>query len=159
MTAIQISDHISSAAESCGRKRLRVAGDSEKRTPWWNQEVKEVIRAKKDAFKALLQDRLSSVLQSRYTEVRKAVALVVKKFKETSWEEFGRRLDSNYSSANKVFWQTIRHLRGKSSSVRYSIKDSAGNILTDENEILSRYREFFDDLLNPVKASIRDTHE
>ena len=26
---------ISSAAESCGRKRLRVAGDSEKRTFWW----------------------------------------------------------------------------------------------------------------------------
>ena len=45
---------ISSAAESCGQKRLRVEGDSEKRTPWWNQEVKEAIRAKKDAFKAWL---------------------------------------------------------------------------------------------------------
>ena len=54
------------------------------------------------------------------------------------WEEFGRRLDSNYFSANKVFWQTIRRLRGKRSSVTYSIKDSAGNILTDENKILSR---------------------
>ena len=40
---------ISSAAESCGRKPLRMAGDSEKRTRWWNQEVKEAIRAKKDA--------------------------------------------------------------------------------------------------------------
>ena len=45
---------ISSATESCGRKRLRVAGDSEKRTPWWNHEVKEAIRAKKDTFKAWL---------------------------------------------------------------------------------------------------------
>ena len=36
---------IRSAAESCGRKRLRVVGDSEKRTLWWNQEVKEAIRA------------------------------------------------------------------------------------------------------------------
>ena len=53
---------ISSAAESCGRKRLRVAGDSEKRTPWRNQEVKEAFRAKKDAFKAWLQDRSSSDL-------------------------------------------------------------------------------------------------
>ena len=43
---------ILSAAESCERKRLRVAGDREKRTPWWNQEVKEALRAKKDAFKA-----------------------------------------------------------------------------------------------------------
>ena len=75
------------------------------------------------------------------------------------WEEFGRRLDSNYFSANKVFWQTIRRLRGKRSSITYSIKDSDGNILTDENEILSRWREYFEDLLNPVKASTRDTHE
>ena len=50
-------------------------------------------------------------------------------------------------------------LRGKRSSVTYSIKDSDGNILTDENEILSRWREYFEDLLNPVKASTRDTHE
>ena len=146
---------ISSAAESCGRKRLRVAGDSEKRTPWWNQEVKEAIRAKKDAFKAWLQDRSSSDLQSRYTEARKAATSAVKKSKEKSWEEFGRRLDY----ANKVFWQTIRRLRGKRSSVTYSINDSEGNILTDENEILSRRREYFKDLLNPVKASACDTHK
>ena len=136
-----------------------MAGDSEKRTPWWNQEVKEAIRAKKDAFKAWLQDRSSSNLQSRYTEARKAATSAVKKSKEKSWEELGRRLDSNYFSANKVFWQTIRRLRGKRSSITYSIKDSDGNILTDENEILSRWREYFEDLLNPVKASTRDTHE
>ena len=75
---------ISSAAESCGRKRLRVAGDSEKRTPWWNQVVKEAIRAKKDAFKALLQDRSSSDLQSRYTETRKAATSAAKKSKDKS---------------------------------------------------------------------------
>ena len=39
------------------------------------------------------------------------------------------------------------------------MKDSAGNILTNENEILFRWREYFEDLLNPVKASTRDTHE
>ena len=125
---------ISSAAESCGRKRLRMAGDSEKRTPWWNQDAKVAIRAKKDAFKAWLQDRSSSDLQSRYTEARKAATSAVKKSKKKSWEEFGRWLDSNYFSANKVFWQTIRRLRGKRSSVTYSIKDSSGNILTDENK-------------------------
>ena len=98
-------------------------------------------------------------MQSRYTEARKAATSAVKKSKEKSWEEFGRRLDSNCFSANKVFWQTIRRLRGKRSSITYSIKDSDGNILTDENEILSRWREYFEDLLNPVKASTRDTHE
>ena len=115
------------------RKRLRIAGNSEKKTPWWNQEVEEAIQAKKDAFNAWLQDRSSSDLQSRYSEARKAATSAVKKFKEKSWEEFGLQLDSNYSSANKVFWQTIRRLRGKRLSVMYSIKHSAGSVLTDEN--------------------------
>ena len=43
---------IASAAACCGRKRLRVATDSEKRTSWWNQDVKEAIRVKKDMFKS-----------------------------------------------------------------------------------------------------------
>ena len=31
--------------------------------------------------------------------------------------------------------------------------------LTVENEILSRWSEYVEDLLNPVKASTRETHE
>ena len=147
---------VSSAVESCGQKWLRMAAGSEKRTPWWNQDVKEAIRAKKDAFKALLQNRLSSDLQSRYSEARKVAAQAVKKSKEHCWEEFGRRLDSNYLSANKVFWQTIRRLRGKMPSSTASVKDSASNIHKDEKQILSRWREYFEELLNPVEAKPTD---
>ena len=39
------------------------------------------------------------------------------------------------------------------------MKDSAGNSPTDEKEIVSRWREYFEDLWNPVKASTRDAHE
>ena len=46
---------ISSAVESCGRKRLRVAQGNE--NTCWNQDIKEAIRAKKDVFKALLQNK------------------------------------------------------------------------------------------------------
>ena len=123
---------ISSAVESCGRMRLRMAAGSEKTTPWWNQDVEEAIRAEKNAFKAMLQNRSSSDMQSRFSEARKAAALALKTSKECAWKEFGRRLDSNYSSANKVFWQTILRLRGKSLSTTTSIKDSTRNILRDE---------------------------
>ena len=62
-------------------------------------------------------------------------------------------------SANKVFWQTIHSLCGKRSSITYAIKDSDSNILTDENEILSQWRKYFEDLLNHVEASTRDTYK
>ena len=77
--------------------------------------------------------------------------------KERYWEELHRRLNSNYSSANKVFWQTIRKLRGKSSSTTNSVMNSSGNILSDENEIFSPWREYFEDLLNSVRATSTDS--
>jgi len=52
-----------------------------------------------------LQNRSSFDMKSRYTEAQKAAASTVKKFKEKSWEEFGRGLDSSYSAANKVVWK------------------------------------------------------
>ena len=41
------SEIISSAAKCCARKRLKVAGDSEKNTPRSNLEIREAIRGKK----------------------------------------------------------------------------------------------------------------
>ena len=68
---------ISSAVESCERKRLRMASGSEKRTPWWNQDVREAIQAKKVVFKALLLNRSTFYLQSRYSAARKAAACLI----------------------------------------------------------------------------------
>ena len=53
---------ISSAVENCRRKRLKMMAGSKKRISWWNLSVREAIRAKKDAFKLLLQNRSSSDL-------------------------------------------------------------------------------------------------
>ena len=88
----------------------------------------------------------------------KSAAQAVKMPKERAWEEFSCRLDSNCSSSNKEFWLTIHRLRGKSLGSTTSIKDSTGNILQDEKENLSRWREYFEDLLNPVRATPTDTY-
>ena len=104
---------VTSATNCCGRKRVGGTKSSEKRTPWWNQEVKEAIRAKKVAYKAWLANKSSLELRSQYSEARKATATKVKLSKERAWKEFGERLDDDFKTANKVFWQTIRRLRGK----------------------------------------------
>ena len=150
---------ITSATNCCGRKRVGGTKSSEKRTPWWNQEVKEAIRAKKVAYKAWLANKSSLELRSQYSEARKTAATKVKLSKERAWKEFGERLDDDFKTANKVFWQTIRRLRGKRSRAALFIEDSNGVTLKDQDAILNRWREYFSDLLNPVDATPIQIHE
>ena len=86
---------ITSATSCCGRKRVGGTKNSEKRTPWWNQEVKEAICAKKVAYKAWLANKSSVELRLQYSEARRAAATKVKLSKEKAWEEFGERLDND----------------------------------------------------------------
>ena len=60
----------STAARVCGRKRLVVANNGKKVTLWWDQDVKDSIRAKKVAYKVWLQNKANSSFHLRYAEAR-----------------------------------------------------------------------------------------
>ena len=113
---------ITSATNCCRRKRRdakegtqkkRVGGtqSSEKRAPWWNQAVKEAIRAKKVAYKAWLANKSSLELRLQYFEARKAAATKVILSKERAWKEFIERLDADLgqlqNSCNRLRLQLL----------------------------------------------------
>ena len=90
------------------------------------------------AYKALLANKSSLELHSQYSAARTAAATKVNQSKEKAWKEFGERLDDDFKMANKVFWQTIRRLRGKRSQADFFIHDSNGVTLKDQDAILNR---------------------
>ena len=124
-----------------------------------DQEVKEAICAKKVAYKAWLANKSSLKLRLQYSEARKAAATKVKLSKERAWKEFGERLDGDFKTANKVFWQNIRRLLGKRSRAAFFMADSNGVTLKDQDVILNRWRDYFSDLLNPVDATPIQIHQ
>ena len=63
---------------------------SEKRTAWWNQEVKEAIRAKKTAFRAWLTNKSFEQLRLRYSAARKTAAIIVKQSKKSHGKNFDK---------------------------------------------------------------------
>ena len=84
-----------------------------------------------------------------YLELKKVAVIAVKKPKKESWKTFGEEMEASYWNDNKIFWRTIRRLRnGRKNGVK-SVKDKDGNILREDQEILSRWREYFVELLNP----------
>ena len=146
-----------SAARVRGRKRLGLANNGNKVTPWWNLKVNDTIHAKKVAYKEWLQNKSDSTPLCIGGTLRRGTSavLTVKKFKMQSWKHFGLKLDSNYWQANKLFWQTIQRLPGEGSHTARSIKEQNGVLLSNEKDILDRRREYFNDFLNPVTITLR----
>ena len=139
---------ISAATKICGLKRV-ANGPAGRCTPWWTEELQSLVQEKKRAYRAWL-NMPNSASRGAYCDAKKAVKEAVTAAKANSWENFGVALESNFRDAPKVFWQTIRRLRaGKVASIK-SVKDRKGEILTGEEEILQRWREYFEELLNPV---------
>ena len=75
---------------------------------------------------------------------------------EKIWTKVEHKLER---SANKVFWQTIRRLRGKRTSVVTFIEDPNGVLLKHQKDILNCWREYFCELLNPVTVQHLETSE
>ncbi|KAI3377172.1 hypothetical protein L3Q82_009084 [Scortum barcoo] len=77
-------------------------------------------------------------------------ARTVLEAKTRVWEEFGEAMEEDYRSASKRFWQTVRRLRrGKQYSAN-TVYSAGGELLTSTEDIVGRWKKYFEDLLNPT---------
>ncbi|XP_068082743.1 LINE-1 retrotransposable element ORF2 protein [Anabrus simplex] len=83
-----------------------------------------------------------------YKEQRRKVKDLVKTAKRQSWEEFGQRMEKNYKENQKLFYRALKNMRKEKQCPLKFIKDKEGKILTEEKEIMERWKEYFNDLLN-----------
>ena len=141
---------LGAATETCGVRRIGPP-IRQKRTLWWNDEVRAVVAEKKEAYRAWV-GRQTAETRQKYLQARDKTKEVVSKAKATSWENFGHRLESDYLSADKVFWQTIRRLRMGACPMIYSIKNAFGDLLSCEGKILNRRKHYFVELYNPTSG-------
>ena len=72
-----------SAVEVCGETRVR---RERRRTAWWSKEVQEAVRAKKLAYRKLL-DQGSEEAKVAYNEAKKEAKMRVRKAKNEEWRE------------------------------------------------------------------------
>ncbi|KAI3359144.1 hypothetical protein L3Q82_002677 [Scortum barcoo] len=83
-------------------------------------------------------------------QAKQAAARAVLEAKTRVWEEFGEAMEEDYRSASKRFWQTVRRLRrGKQYSAN-TVYSAGGELLTSTEDIVGRWKKYFEDLLNPT---------
>uniref|UniRef100_A0A3B3HQU3 Reverse transcriptase domain-containing protein n=1 Tax=Oryzias latipes TaxID=8090 RepID=A0A3B3HQU3_ORYLA len=140
---------VSAAARSCGRKVSGACRGGNPRTRWWTPEVRDAVKLKKESYQAWLACGTPEAAD-RYRQSKRAAAQTVAEAKTLSWEEFGEAMEKDYRLASKKFWQTIRRLRRGKQFSTGTVFSAGGELLTSTGDIVGRWKEYFEDLLNPT---------
>ncbi|KAK3516863.1 hypothetical protein QTP70_027081 [Hemibagrus guttatus] len=133
-----------------GRKVLGVSSGrrkEDKETWWWNEEVQDSIQRKRLAKKKWDMDRTEENRQE-YKELQCRVKREVSKAKQKAYDELYTRLDTREGEKDLYRFARQRDRDGKDVQQVRVIKDRDGRVLTGEESVQRRWKEYFEELMN-----------
>ncbi|KAI3352582.1 hypothetical protein L3Q82_005519 [Scortum barcoo] len=153
---------VDAAVRSCGRKVSGACRGGNPRTRWWTMVVVDTgSKGCRQAEEGVLSHRTmlacgtpDAVDRYRQAKCQAASPGAVLEAKKTRvWEEFGEAMEEDYRSASKRFWQTANSIRRLRRGKQYSantVYSAGGELLTSTEDIVGRWKKYFEDLLNPT---------
>ncbi|KAK3548572.1 hypothetical protein QTP70_014497, partial [Hemibagrus guttatus] len=133
-----------------GRKVLGVSSGrrkEDKETWWWNEEVQDSIQRKRLAKKKWDMDSTEENRQE-YKELQRRVKREVSKAKQKAYDELYTRLDTREGEKDLYRLARQRDRDGKDVQQVRVIKDRDGRVLTSEESVQRRWKEYFEELMN-----------
>ncbi|KAK3506576.1 hypothetical protein QTP70_009900 [Hemibagrus guttatus] len=143
-------EECSEVIRETGRKVLGVSSGrrkEDKETWWWNEEVQDSIQRKRLAKKKWDMDRTEENRQE-YKELQRRVKREVSKAKQKAYEELYTRLDTREGEKDLYRLARQRDRDGKDMQQVRVIKDRDGRVLTSEESVQRRWKEYFEELMN-----------
>ncbi|KAK3575082.1 hypothetical protein QTP86_019739 [Hemibagrus guttatus] len=131
-----------------GRKVLGVSSGKrkeDKETWWWNEEVQDRIQSKRLAKKKWDMDRTE---ENRQKQIQRRVKREVSKAKQKAYYELYTRLDTREGEKDLYRLARQRDQDGKDVQQVRIIKDRDGRVLTSEDSVQRRWKEYFEELIN-----------
>ncbi|KAK3516862.1 hypothetical protein QTP70_027082, partial [Hemibagrus guttatus] len=133
-----------------GRKVLGVSSGrrkEDKETWWWNEEVQDSVQRKRLAKKKWDMDRTEEN-RREYKELQRRVKREVSKAKQKVYDELYTRLDTREGEKDLYRLARQRDRDGKDVKQVRVIKDRDGRVLTSEESVQRRWKEYFEELMN-----------
>ena len=136
-----------------GTKVVKVG--RKKGNAWWTEEVREVLREKRDAYKKTLERNVPEIVRSerrrKYLECKRRVKQVIDESKKRVDEEFGRQLSEKYKEDKRLYWKEVKNERERETNGSRGggeVKDVDGMILREKEAVKGRWRTYFENLMN-----------
>ncbi|KAK3539722.1 hypothetical protein QTP70_012263 [Hemibagrus guttatus] len=133
-----------------GRKVLGMSSGrrkEDKETWWWNEEVQDSIQRKRLVKKKWDMDRTEENRQE-YMELQRRVKREVSKAKQKLYNELYTRLDTREEEKDLYRLARQRDRDGKDVQQVRVIKDRDGRVITNEESVQRRRKEYFEELVN-----------
>ncbi|KAK3529362.1 hypothetical protein QTP70_029477, partial [Hemibagrus guttatus] len=152
-TQVVLPDDWETTAEvirETGRKVLGVSSGrrkEDKETWWWNEEVQDSIQRKRLAKKKWDMDR-SEENRQEYKELQRRVKREVSKAKQKAYDELYTRLDTREGQKDLYRLARQRDRDGKDVQQVRVIKYRDGRVLTSEESVQRRWKDYFEELMN-----------
>ena len=142
----KFKDSITTAAE----KQLgfrETYGGKKKSTPWWTEQVRLAVKRKMKLFRKWMktrrpEDRLEYVLARNEAEE------VKRKEKREVWRKIGSDLQEDYAGTKKLLYSMAKNYRTEKKEASCSIRDEDNNVITEEEQVMERWKVYFEKLLN-----------
>ncbi|KAK3569551.1 hypothetical protein QTP86_034820 [Hemibagrus guttatus] len=141
---------IAEVIRETGRKVLGVSSGrrkEDKETWWWNEDVQDSVQRKRLAKKKWDMDRTEENRQE-YKELQRRVKREVSKAKQKAYDELYTRLDTREGEKDLYRLARQSDRDGKDVQQVRVIKDRDGRVLTSEECVQRRWKEYFEELMN-----------
>ena len=139
---------IETAKTVCGTFRK---SNEKPQTAWWNENIKQEVKIKKEKWLKYLNNK-NEENYNQYKEQRTKVKSLVREGKQEKWNDLGEKLEKDSKGNQKLFYKVLKTFRNKPTTDIVTIKNEDGQILIDEKQIMRRWKEYFENLLNPFTA-------
>jgi len=133
------------AKEVLGEVRGRTSVQRD--TSWWNEEVKAVIKQKRECYQALGKCRSDETFAA-YKEAKSKAKAAVRQAKEKAYQEVYEKLDSKEGERIIYKMAKRRQEARKDIGMVKCVKDKNQMVLVQEEGIKDRWKGYFDELFN-----------
>ncbi|KAL6580722.1 hypothetical protein OROMI_006645 [Orobanche minor] len=122
-------------------------GPSSKDTSWWNEEVKQAIKTKRECYK-VLGKCCSDENYERYKKARTEAKKAVRNARSKVNKELYARLDTKEGEKDIYKLARMRERKTRDIGKVKCVKDTDQKVLVQDKEIKERWRSYFDTLFN-----------
>ena len=119
----------------------------DKETWWWNEEVQESIKEKKEAKKPydkIRDENTKKIYKEKKNKAKKAVAMA----KGRAYDDLYAILETKEGEKELYRLARQRNRAGKDVQHVRVIKDENGNVMINSEAVLKRWKEYFEKLMN-----------